>query len=154
MFRRHFSIIRFFTIFSLSLVSFIVIEIPRNPCNPSPCGSNAICKERNGAGSCTCVKNYFGDPYAGCRPECLMNNDCPHDRACLAMKCRDPCPGSCGLNAECKVMNHNPQCYCRPGYTGNALNLCREIPASKISPKIVFFPVFTTPLIFSYLRRA
>lgn len=108
---------------------FIVISVPVDPCNPSPCGANAICKERNGAGSCTCVHNYFGDPYAGCRPECLMSSDCSYDKACLGMKCRDPCPGSCGVNAECTVLNHNPQCTCLPGYTGNPLSQCREVPA-------------------------
>lgn len=110
----------------------IVLDIPRDPCNPTPCGANTICKELNGAGSCTCVQNYFGDPYTGCRPECVMNSDCSHDKSCLNMKCRDPCPGTCGVNAECRVFNHNPQCYCVSGFTGNALSFCREIQASKI----------------------
>lgn len=110
---------------------FVVIEEPRNPCNPSPCGSNAICTERNGAGACTCIPEYHGDPYTGCRPECISNYDCPHDNACLGMKCRNPCAGNCGVNAECTVINHNPQCYCIQGYTGNALVHCREIPPRK-----------------------
>lgn len=105
----------------------LVIEIPRNPCNPSPCGANAICRELNGAGSCTCLDEYFGDPYVGCRPECLVNNECPQDKACLGKKCLDPCPGSCGINAVCSVNNHIPECSCLPGFTGDALHLCREI---------------------------
>lgn len=106
---------------------FLVIEIPSNPCNPSPCGSNAICREQNGAGSCTCLDEYFGDPYVGCRPECLVNSECPHDRACMNKKCRDPCPGSCGINAICQVINHIPECSCLPGFAGDALSFCKEI---------------------------
>jgi len=79
------------------------VEFPE-PCNPSPCGANAVCKERNGAGSCTCLPEYSGDPYTGCRPECVLNTDCSKARACVRNKCVDPCPGTCGLNAECRVV--------------------------------------------------
>uniref|UniRef100_A0A182XBR0 EGF-like domain-containing protein n=1 Tax=Anopheles quadriannulatus TaxID=34691 RepID=A0A182XBR0_ANOQN len=102
-----------------------VREESRNPCNPSPCGSNAVCKERNGAGSCTCLPDYFGDPYSGCRPECVTNSDCPRVRACVNNKCADPCPGVCGIDAECYVVNHSPSCACRPGYTGDPFTQCR-----------------------------
>lgn len=108
------------------------IEEIRNPCNPSPCGANSICKEQNGAGSCTCLPDYFGDPYTGCRPECVTNSDCPRERACTGNKCIDPCPGTCGINAECFVANHAPSCNCLPGYTGNPLSSCQLIPQSKI----------------------
>lgn len=101
-------------------------EAPRNPCNPSPCGANAICKERNGAGSCACLPEYTGDPYTGCRPECVTNSDCDRSKACFNNKCKDPCPGACGLNAECRVINHSPSCYCLPGYSGNAMSNCFE----------------------------
>lgn len=47
--------------------------VPQDPCHPSPCGSNAICTSRNGAGSCKCIPDHFGDPYTGCRPECVVN---------------------------------------------------------------------------------
>lgn len=98
------------------------------PCNPSPCGANAVCKERNGAGSCTCFPEYFGDPYTGCRPECVLNTDCDKNKACIGNKCRDPCPGVCGRNAQCNVINHSPSCSCLPGFTGNPSTSCREIP--------------------------
>lgn len=71
-------------------------EQPSNPCNPSPCGANAICKERNGAGSCSCIPDYFGDPYSGCRPECIQDSECDRTRACVNNKCVDPCIGVCG----------------------------------------------------------
>lgn len=108
-------------------IRILVVEIlPSNPCNPSPCGPNAACREHNGAGSCSCLPDFHGDPYVGCRPECLMSNECPFDKACLNMKCVDPCPGSCGINAECHVINHIPECSCLPGYTGDALAICKE----------------------------
>ena len=107
------------------------VEFPPEPCNPSPCGANAVCKERNGAGSCTCLPEYSGDPYTGCRPECVLNTDCSKARACVRNKCVDPCPGTCGLNAECRVVNHAPSCSCLPGYTGNPLNFCNLPPPSK-----------------------
>lgn len=108
------------------------MDVPHYPCNPSPCGANAVCKERNGAGSCICLPEYIGDPYTGCRPECVLNTDCTRDRACVNNKCRDPCPGICGLNAECRVVNHAPSCACLPGYTGNPLSACQLPPPSKL----------------------
>lgn len=109
---------------------------PINPCNPSPCGVNAICKERNGVGSCTCLHEYYGDPYNECRPECTLNSDCAKNRACVNNKCRDPCPGVCGINAECSVINHSPTCSCLDGYIGNALTACHEKPKSNFLSNI------------------
>lgn len=71
-----------------------------SPCANSPCGANAICKERNGVGSCACSPEYFGDPYTGCRPECVQNSECDQTRACINNKCVDPCPGVCPTNAS------------------------------------------------------
>lgn len=119
-----------------------VLDEPKTPCTPSPCGANAICKERNGAGSCSCVPEYHGDPYIECRPECVMNSDCPRNRACINNKCVDPCPGTCGLNAECRVVNHSPTCTCVPGYIGNPLNACREPPPQPIpQPRKHLYPI-------------
>lgn len=102
-----------------------------NPCVPSPCGSNAICKERNGAGSCSCLPEYLGNPYEGCRPECVLNSDCPSNKACVRNKCQDPCPGTCGQNANCQVINHLPSCTCAPGFTGNPFTYCSPIPPER-----------------------
>lgn len=101
-----------------------VAEEKIEPCNPSPCGSNAVCKERNGAGSCSCQPEYFGDPYVGCRPECVQNSDCDRSKACSNNKCKDPCPGVCGINAECRVQNHAPICLCLEGYNGDPSTSC------------------------------
>lgn len=116
--------------------SLIVIQPPpevHDPCNPSPCGANAVCKQLNGAGSCTCLPEYFGDPYTSCRPECVTNTDCPRDKACLNNKCKDPCPGTCGVNAECRVSNHAPSCFCFEGYTGNPATACHLVQSSTYS---------------------
>lgn len=112
-----------------SVLKFIVYEPPPSPCQPSPCGTNAYCKERNGAGSCACLPEYRGDPYNECRPECVLNSDCPSNRACINQKCRDPCPGTCGSNSECNVVNHSPLCSCWPKYIGNPLTACYRQPS-------------------------
>lgn len=105
------------------------VPVETDPCNPSPCGFNAQCNN----GVCTCLPEYQGDPYEGCRPECVLNNDCPFNKACVRNKCKDPCPGTCGLNAECTVSNHAPVCNCLPGYTGNPLSSCHLPQPSKTS---------------------
>jgi hypothetical protein len=94
------------------------------PCSPSPCGSNAVCREQNGAGACTCISDYIGNPYEGCRPECVLNSDCASSLACIRNKCKDPCPGTCGHNAICQVVNHLPSCSCLSGYNGDPYRQC------------------------------
>lgn len=109
-----------------------VISEKLSPCTPSPCGSNAICKEQNGVGSCTCVPEYIGNPYEGCRPECTINSDCISSLACIRSKCQNPCPGTCSQNAECQVISHLPSCTCVPGFTGDPFRYCHpQQPISK-----------------------
>lgn len=103
----------------------VAIEfVQTNPCDPSPCGPNALCKEQNNAGACLCLPNYIGNPYEGCRPECVINSDCPPNLACIQSKCKDPCPGTCGVNAECQVVKNLPTCTCLPGYNGDPFRYC------------------------------
>lgn len=94
-----------------------------DPCQPSPCGPNSICKNTNGQASCSCMPTYIGSP-PNCRPECVVNTDCPSDLACITEKCRDPCQGSCGFNAECRVQNHMPICFCIDNYEGDPFTQC------------------------------
>lgn len=103
-----------------------------NPCEPSPCGANAICKQQNGAGSCSCINDYYGNPYEGCRPECVHSSDCPTNKACTGNKCVDPCPGVCGIDAVCTVISHVPTCNCIAGYVGNPFTYCQPQPPSNI----------------------
>lgn len=111
---------------SCQIAHSVVIEAS-NPCEPSPCGINAQCKERNGAGACICLPEFFGNPYEGCRPECLLSSDCQSNKACIRNKCIDPCPGTCGQNAQCQVLDHLPTCTCNSGYTGDPFRFCDKI---------------------------
>lgn len=102
----------------------VAIEPPKkDPCNPSLCGPNTQCDN----GVCSCLPEYEGDPYRGCRPECVLNSHCPKDKACLRNKCIDPCTGTCAATAECTVVNHIPMCSCPAGFTGNAFISCQRI---------------------------
>ena len=65
-------------------------------------------------------------PY--CKPECMRNSDCKLDSACVTgNKCSDPCTDNCGLNTDCKVVNHRPVCACLPGYTGDPFVNCNPL---------------------------
>lgn len=100
-----------------------VLPVLSDPCNPSPCGPNTLCQN----GVCSCINEYRGDPYQGCRPECVQNSDCTFDKACSNNKCVDPCIGICGQNAECVVVNHIPTCSCVENYEGDSFTLCKPI---------------------------
>lgn len=123
--------------------------VVRDPCNPSPCGPNAQCND----GVCSCLPEYQGDPYRGCRPECVLNSDCPRDKACVRNKCVDPCPGTCGQNAECNVVNHIPMCNCPPHYTGNAFISCRPVPGKLLSTSFHVVFLFVNRLCILCMNR-
>lgn len=76
------------------------------------------------------MSNYVGSP-PNCRPECTINAECPSNKACMTEKCRDPCPGSCGANARCNVINHIPICTCPDGYTGDPFSNCYPKPPER-----------------------
>lgn len=116
------------TQFSVHLCNVCVftVSIPQNPCNPTPCGPNSICRVVNEQAVCSCVSGYLGSPPT-CRPECTTTSDCALNRACVNQKCVDPCPGTCGIGARCQVVSHNPICSCPPRYTGDPFVNCRII---------------------------
>lgn len=95
----------------MSLTVCCLSAPPQDPCNPSPCGRNGQCRVINGIASCV-------------YPECIINQDCPRDKACFNQKCRDPCVDACGINAICQVVNHNAVCSCPPGYVGEPRLQC------------------------------
>ena len=97
---------------------------PKNPC--STCGPNSKCQIDDDGNNerCVCLDNYIGDPLTGCRPECLLNTDCPKTKACVSGKCLDPCPNTCGVNAICTVTNHFTICSCEVGFSGDAFKSC------------------------------
>lgn len=112
---------------------YTILALPPkpDPCNPSPCGPNAQCND----GVCSCLAEYQGDPYSGCRPECVLSIDCAQNKACIRNKCLDPCPGTCGENAECITVNHVPSCSCSEGLTGNPFVACKKIESKNIYRK-------------------
>lgn len=115
------------------------------PCDPSPCGPNAICEESNTLEKCRCIEDFLGDPYSinGCRPECVINSECPSNQACVNNKCADPCGQSiCGNNAKCYTTNHVPSCVCSEGYEGDAINGCYSPPST---PTIIKDPCYPSP---------
>lgn len=105
----------------------VIQQDPLTPCSPSPCGFSARCFERNGAGSCVCLPDHVGNPYEGCRPECVTSADCAPNLSCIQNKCKDPCPGTCGRNAECRVISHIPSCNCLSGFEGDPFTSCHQI---------------------------
>lgn len=102
-------------------------EPAHNPCIPSPCGPYSQCREVGGIPSCSCLPNYISVPPQ-CRPECTINSECSSNLACINQKCSDPCPGSCGFNAQCYVYNHIPTCTCEDSYTGDPFTHCHPKP--------------------------
>lgn len=42
----------------------------------------------------------------------------------MNQKCKDPCVGVCGSNAECRVISHTPNCLCPLNYIGDPFNQC------------------------------
>lgn len=97
------------------------------PCNPSPCGPNSQCREVNEQAVCSCLPEFSGSPPS-CRPECVVSSECALNKACIKQKCSDPCPGTCGLQAKCEVINHSPICSCNRGHTGDPFTRCYPIP--------------------------
>lgn len=101
-------------------------EIPSNPCQPSPCGPNSQCRVSNGQSVCSCLPEFRGSP-PNCRPECVVSTECAADKTCKNQKCVSPCPGTCGQNSECRVINHSPICTCKDRYTGDPFSSCFKI---------------------------
>jgi hypothetical protein len=101
-----------------------------NPCVPSPCGPYSVCRDIGDVPACSCLQGYVGRS-PNCRPECVINAECPGNLACFCEKCTDPCPGSCGSHALCQVVNHVAQCSCYPGYHGDPYTDCVPVEASE-----------------------
>ena len=99
---------------------------------PSPCGPNSQCRLIGTQAACSCLPNYLGRA-PNCRPECTIDAECSSNLACRNEKCEDPCTGSCGQNAVCKVVKHNAVCICSEGYEGDPFTLCKiSAPICKI----------------------
>lgn len=106
------------------------------PCNPSPCGPNSVCRPVGSEPVCSCKSGYEGVPPE-CRPECISSSECPPSKACVNQKCQDPCPGACGRDAQCRVVNHSPICVCPSGWTGDPITGCRIIPSKHVHQTLI-----------------
>lgn len=107
----------------MNIVERPVQAAPVDPCHPSPCGPNSECRPVGDSPSCSCLREFTGSP-PNCRPECVSNNECANHLACIRQKCKDPCPGLCGSNAECRVVSHTAMCVCLPGFVGDPFFQC------------------------------
>ena len=118
-----------FTKIEIYIYVYPIVEpvVAEDPCSPNPCGPYSQPPRTNGDRcDCSCLPGMIGSA-PNCRPECVVNQDCPTDKACQSQKCIDPCPGLCGINAFCRVRNHIPVCLCNQGYTGDPFLQCRRI---------------------------
>lgn len=109
-----------------------------DPCIRNSCGLYAECRKIGKQAVCSCKANYVGSP-PNCRPECIVNTDCPSNKACISEKCRDPCAGSCGQNTDCHVQNHIPTCHCQTDYTGDPFTLCSPIEGIQVNFYLFLF---------------
>jgi len=71
--------------------------------------------------------------------------------ACIREKCRDPCPGSCGLNAHCQVLNHIPMCICPEGYSGDPFMSCYIKPEREYQKIDKFTIIYSHKLLYIYI---
>lgn len=120
---------------------WLVPNVVENPCQPSPCGPYSNCREINGHAVCSCQSNYIGSP-PNCRPECIRSSECSQDKSCIEQKCKDPCPGTCGINSKCRVVNHNPICTCLDGYSGDPFVRCIYENSKKLYQFCLFCMLF------------
>lgn len=99
-----------------------------DPClQENACGTNALCKVSEHRILCLCPDGYRGEPSQGCtKAECSVDTDCDTDKRCESGSCRNPClqSGACGINAQCRVSNRQPQCTCPPKHFGNPTTEC------------------------------
>ncbi len=134
--------------------TLLYLERPRddprkNPCVPSPCGPNSVCRNIDNRATCACVTGMFGAP-PNCRPECVVHQDCPSNKACINQKCKDPCVGACGFNAICSVKNHQPICNCFDGHEGDPYSGCNAKIGKSIEHVFISFITFIKILSFYY----
>lgn len=105
-----------------------------NPCkNGNPCARNAECQAQNHRAVCICPAGLIGDPFTNCfaedivvKPECTSDSECSSTTSCINQRCHNPCAerNPCAGNAECRVSQHRPLCYCPLGWGGDPQTQC------------------------------
>ncbi|KAF0311013.1 Neurogenic locus notch 3 [Amphibalanus amphitrite] len=108
-----------------------------DPCSLGLCGLNANCDNVGGRAVCSCPAGYSGNPLVQCnKGECTEDSQCGASLACIGVNCVDPCAEvQCGLNANCKVIQHRAICSCPRGYGGDPFVSCtRQSPRAACTP--------------------
>ena len=71
---------------------------------------------------------------------CTSDNDCTKDKSCNRNRgeCINPCSlrAACGVNALCRVVNHNPRCECPECFTGRPHLGCKRDSRCSTNPTI------------------
>jgi len=121
-------------------------RIPKNPCQPSPCGPGTLCTVNNlGNAICNCQPGLIPKPdtITGCGPECTQDPECYRGQVCLNQRCvdePDPCnPSPCGPGTTCTANKaggrfSNPICRCQPGLIPNPDTITGCKPECVIDP--------------------
>ena len=128
-------------------------------CAGYSCGPNADCLPTNHKATCVCRKGFEGNAaektvgcvrrpvickaqpdcppntfcYGGiCKPACQSNIECQDGEACVRGQCVNPCllDSACGMNAQCRTINHAAVCSCSAGFTGSPKTECIRVPVA------------------------
>lgn len=103
-----------------------------NPCATHSCGRGAECFVQSHIPQCRCPLGTQGNAQVACIiGVCQYNEDCADHEACdrLNRFCRPVCEqGACANAAVCVGRNHQPQCTCAVGTTGDPYIQCSVIP--------------------------
>ena len=73
---------------------------------------------------CTCNNDHhYYDDDDGCA-QCHNDDHCDDSQACQSRQCVDPCLNHCVSDAECRVRNHQAECYCSDDTPYSAVTGC------------------------------
>ncbi|MPC50470.1 hypothetical protein E2C01_044299 [Portunus trituberculatus] len=95
----------------------------------NPCAPHAECHAAAHKAVCLCPSGYDGNPLKECKiAGCTTNSDCPSDRMCLNGRCLDQCiyNNKCAPEAQCRSINHQTECRCPAGLSGDPTIACFE----------------------------
>ena len=73
---------------------------------------------------------------------CTSDSMCPPSQACINRACVNPCRSKnpCSSLAICTTLNHQAQCSCRSGFTGDAYQQC--VPSKHSGNSIHIFLIY------------
>ena len=94
----------------------------------SICVNGTSCKEAFKHNAvCECENGFYGSVSTGCHPQvCYSSRGCYDGKVCIDGACTDPCDGTCGSNAHCKVDGLIAVCSCNQGQLGSPFEKCES----------------------------